>query len=669
MSAQTIPKPYRIFPPMRKICTLLAILILLSGKLIAQPHLTDSLERVIRTGRARDTNLVNALNRLSYAYIYDNTEKAGQLANEAVNEGRRMKFDRGLAVAYNLKGIAYDITAQYDSALRYYQLALEKSRITNYTVITAGVYNNIGMVHKSRGNYAEAIRTYYQALNIFKTQNDAKIVANIYNNLGLVYSELKQYPKALEFHNKALKMREEINDQYGMGASLTNIGFTYSFMDANDTALPYYEKSLKIKEAIDDKYGMGILLNNMALIYQERKEYKKAVDMYQRSMNVGRALGDHSTRISAFINLSMIYTDLKQYGKAKTMIDSARVLAANQKALLRLARVYEAYAVLYSRQGDYKMAYEARKIYDSINDSLYSQSNSEHIAEMGARFESGQKETEIALLQNQNRVKTLEIEQQRVRSRNQLLAVALISLMIAGGLLLWHQRTKYRMQVETEHEKALLQKQAYSEVLNAEEHERKRIAMELHDGLGQLLSAAKLNVSVLEDVATDQEDKDAVNNAGLLIDQSIADLRQISHNLMPSALIRLGLVAALNDMASKINSGRKVNVEISANGISQRLPEPFEITLYRVVQESVNNILKHANATAIHIILRKTGEALELEITDNGQGMPKDADKNSKGIGWDDIRSRVSMFNGIMMLYSQPGEGTRLNINFSKSSL
>ncbi|MBV2246071.1 MAG: sensor histidine kinase [Lentimicrobium sp.] len=655
---------------MRKSLTLFTILIIiLSGNINTQPHLTDSLERVIRTGRARDTNLVNALNRLSYAYIYEDTEKAGQLANEAANEGQRLKFNRGLAVAYNLIGIVYDIKAQYDSALRYYQLSLEKSRITGYTAITAGVYNNIGMVHKSRGSYPEAIRTYYQALNIFKNQNNPKIVANIYNNLGLVYAELKQYPKALEFHNKAFEIYEEINDKYGMGASLTNIGLTYSFMDLDDIALPYYEKSLKIKEAIDDKYGMGILLNNMAIIYQERKEYKKALDMYERSLEAGQALGDHNTRISAFINLSMTYTILKDFGKAKTMIDSARALAINQKAMLRLARVYEAYAVMYSRQGDYKMAYEARKVYDSINDSIYSRSNSEHIAEMGARFESGQKETEIALLQNQNRVKTLEIEQQRVRSRNLLLAVALIGLLIAGGVLLWQQRIKYRMQVEAEHEKALMQKQAYSEVLNAEEHERKRIAMELHDGLGQLLSAARLNISALEDVVTDEENKSAINNAGLLIDQSVADLRQISHNLMPSALIRLGLVAALNDMASKINSGRKINVEISARGISQRLPEPFEITLYRVVQESVNNILKHANATVIQVNLRKSGEALELEITDNGQGMPKDADKNSRGIGWEDIRSRVSMFNGKMNLYSQPGEGTRLNINFSKSSL
>ncbi len=224
------------------------------------------------------------------------------------------------------------------------------------------------------------------------------------------------------------------------------------------------------------------------------------------------------------------------------------------------------------------------------------------------------------------------------------------------------------MKVESEHEKRLLQKQAYASVVNAAEDERKRIAMELHDGLGQLLSAARLNVSVLEDVAG-ENDKEVVENAESLIDQAITDLRNISHNLMPSALIRLGLVAALNDMAAKINSGRQLNVEVKTQGIDGRLPETFEIALYRVVQEAVNNIIKHAGATLINISLSKTDETLDLVIADNGKGMPENAEKNSKGIGWEDIKSRVSLFNGSMMLYSEPGAGTRININFSKLSL
>ena len=652
----------------KRLLLLLLFTLVSAPVLFCQKSVIDSLEFVIRAGKAKDTNLVNALNKLSFKYIYDDTEKAGQMVQEAINEGRQIKFDRGLAVAYNIKGIIFDITSQYDSALFFYQLSVGKSRETGYTKILAGTYNNIGMVHKSRGDYREAIRSYYQALKLFQHHRDQQNIANIYNNLGLVYSELKQNNLALDFHKKALAIREKINNQYGIGASLTNIGLTYAFMEENDMALPYYLKSLKIKEEIGDKYGMGILLNNLAIIYKEKNENLKALDMYERSIEVGREIGDHNTRISAYINSSMIYIDLKQFDRARSLIDSARELAVGQKALLRLARVYEAYAVLYSRRGDYKMAYESRKVYDSINDSLYSENNSRSIAEMRTRFETEQKETEISLLQNQNRVKSLEIAQQKIQNRNQIMGGALILVLISGSLLFWRQRTKYRMEFMAEHEKAQLEKHAYTAILNAEEGERKRIAMELHDGLGQLLSAARLNVSVLEDVA-DVEDQTAVNNAGLLIDQSIDDLRQISHNLMPSALIRLGLVSAINDMASKVNSGRQVKVTLDTFGIDHRLPENFEIALYRVVQESVNNILKHANASNIFIRLSKSGEALDLEISDDGRGMEKDSENKGTGIGWEDIRSRVSMFNGKMILYSQPGEGTRLNINFSKISL
>ena len=272
------------------------------------------------------------------------------------------------------------------------------------------------------------------------------------------------------------------------------------------------------------------------------------------------------------------------------------------------------------------------------------------------------------LLQKENRIKNLEITQQKIRSRYQLMVVIILLILSVSGITLWYIRSRYRLRVETEHEKRLLQKEAYSAVVNAEEGERKRIAMELHDGLGQLLSAARLNVSVLEDVAG-KEEMEVVQNAESLIDQAITDLRNISHNLMPSALIRLGLVAALHDMASKINSGKQVKVVVETSGIDKRLQEDFEIALYRVVQEAVNNILKHAGASTIFINLTKEGESLKLDITDNGKGMPENALNNSKGIGWEDIRSRVSLFNGNMKLHSSPGAGTNININFSKLAL
>jgi len=634
----------------------------------AQNPVADSLRHAIETGVAKDTNLVNALNRLSISYWYNDIDKAYELTSRALNEAKHLKFERGLAVAYNLMGVVFDIRSEYDSALYYYHKSVIYSYRTSYFKILASAYNNMGMVHKNRGNYNEAIRDYFDALRIFEKQADKKGIGNTYNNLGLVYTDLKQYQQALDFHEKSLKIRVQINDQYGIGASYTNLGLAWSNLGQNDKAREYYLKSLRIKEDIGDKYGLGILLNNLGLLYNDRHEFAKAIAMFNRAISYHREAEDQNGLIFTYINKSSAYSKMGLYANAEKMIDSARILAIDQKAVARIAKVYEAYAHLFSTTGDYRNAYRSYAVLDSLKDSLYSENMSKNIAEVSTRYETEKKEARIRLLVGENRIKNLEISQQKTRNRTQLLIATIVLILSLSALTLWYVRSKYSLKIETEHEKRLLQKQAYTAVVNAEESERKRIAMELHDGLGQLLSAAKLNVAVLEDAANEL-DKVAVDNAEQLIDQAISDLRNISHNLMPSALIRLGLIPALHDMASKINSGRQVQMLIETSGFDRRLPEEFEISLYRVIQEAVNNTLKHAGASQIKISLSKNDESLSLGITDNGKGIPENAEKQGSGIGWDDIRSRVSMFNGNMKLFSSPGQGTQININFSKVSV
>lgn len=633
----------------------------------AQNPVADSLERAIKTGAAKDTNLVNALNRLSINFWYKDTEKAYQYTREALDEARRINFRRGLAVSNNLMGVVFDIKSEYDSALFYYNQSVKFSKETGYIKILASAYNNIGMVHKNRGHFSLAIKAYFDALRIFENQKDEKGIGNAYNNLGLVYYDMKQYQTALDFHEKSLKIREKIQDKYGIGASLTNLGLIYSDLNNIEKSLDYYLRSLRIKEELGDKYGLGILLNNLALIYMDKKEYLKAHDMYRRSAIYHREVEDYNGLIFTYINTGMAYLRTKDYQASEAMIDSAREIATEIKSVSRLAKVYEAYAALFGISGNYFKAYKSYLVLDSLKDSLYSENMSRSTAEMRALYETEKSEGEIVLLQKENRIKNLEIKQQKIRNRIQLMIAAILLLLVVSGATVWYIRSKYRLKIESEHEKLLIQKEAYSSVVNAEEGERKRIAMELHDGLGQLLSAARLNVSVLEYVAG-EKDMEVVLNAESLIDQAITDLRNISHNLMPSALIRLGLVSALHDMAAKINTGKK-KVVVQTNITEDRLQEDFEIAVYRIIQEAVNNILKHAAASTIIINLMSEGDNLKLDISDDGKGMPENAAKNSSGIGWEDIRSRVSLFNGKMNLYSAVGEGTHINIYFSKPAI
>lgn len=653
----------------QKFLILFACLILLAVSASGQQKITDSLERAIRTGAVKDTNRINALNRLAITYWYNDSERALNLSREAVRLSTEIGFDRGLAVACNILGVAFDIISEFDSALYYYEKAAHLSRKTGYNVILASALNNMGMVCQSRGDYKKAISVYLDALRIFEKLKDLKGIGNAYNNIGLVYFDLQQYRQALDYHNKALSIREKTGDKYGIGASLTNLGLAWSNLKDDDKALNYYERSLKIKEEIGDKYGLAILLNNMAIIYQDKNKLDDALNMYAKSENYHRQIGDLHGLIYTFINTATVLNRLGKFDRSATVLDSAMYYAREVKSLSRMAKVLEAYSYYYGKTGNYQKAWRTMLSLDSIKDSLYSGDMRKDIAELKTRYEIEKNEHEIAFLNQQNEMKNLQLQTARIRQRNSLLIAGFILLVVLSGMAFWLVKSRYKTKMRLEHEKRLIQKEAFSAIVNAEENERKRIAMELHDGLGQLLSAAKLNISVLEDTNS-EEDRLAVDNAENLIDQAIADLRNISHNLMPSALIRLGLIPAIHDMADKINSGRKVVVKITSEGFESRLPGNLEIAIYRVIQESVNNILKHAGAGNIFINLRYGGESLDLSIEDDGKGMPEPSTSNSgKGIGWDDIRSRVSLFNGRMNLYSEPGKGTLLNINFSKSAL
>jgi signal transduction histidine kinase len=183
----------------------------------------------------------------------------------------------------------------------------------------------------------------------------------------------------------------------------------------------------------------------------------------------------------------------------------------------------------------------------------------------------------------------------------------------------------------------------------------------LHDGLGQILSTTKLQLySIEENVA--ETARENLNTSLSLIDEAVNEVRSISHNMMPAALIRLGLVPALNEMARKINQSNKIEVIIDTSHFNYRLELGAEIAIYRIVQEILNNALKHSDATRITVRLGRSDHNINLSIEDNGVGIDTEKVGKSNGIGWLSINTRVSMLNGSISINSLKGLGTVVNV-------
>jgi signal transduction histidine kinase len=283
----------------------------------------------------------------------------------------------------------------------------------------------------------------------------------------------------------------------------------------------------------------------------------------------------------------------------------------------------------------------------------------ENIAELQAKYEKKEDEAKILRLENSNKQKALE--------RNRILgsSVAVVLLLILTLIFFRYRSRKNRVIAaqriqQLEDEKKIIEAQS---VMVGQERERKRIAQELHDSLGVLLSTAKIHFKKVVSKTTDENIHDLVEKADNLLKDASEEVREISHNIMPGVLSKLGLSEAIEDLLDEVEDAGKVEVNYQVEEIPDRLPENTEIMLFRVVQELVNNTLKHAEATRIDFILQRSGTHIRIEYTDNGKGFNPDTVQEDKSLGLSGIRSRIDFLKGILTIDSQPNGGARFNIS------
>jgi len=202
-------------------------------------------------------------------------------------------------------------------------------------------------------------------------------------------------------------------------------------------------------------------------------------------------------------------------------------------------------------------------------------------------------------------------------------------------------------------------------IIVGEERERSRVASQLHDGIGQQLSAAKLNISALQSYlkATDATDSLMLKNAVDLLDDSVKEVRNVSHSMIPNALVKSGLLAALHEIISKNGTGNKLKFNLEVVGEITRLEQTKEAVLFRVLQEVIGNIINHAKATEVGIQLIRHEKELSILIEDNGIGFDADrAIKNNNSIGLRSIQSRMDFLKGNVYFDSRPTKGTTVSI-------
>lgn len=597
---------------------------------------------------------------------------------------------------------------KYDSVLQVLQHQIDTSsggdKIQGYLNIADFV---------RRSHPAQAIGYMDSILSFAKEKQDTQAFAVAYANLGNTYHFLADHEMAIEYANKAALLFQQLGKHTGLIDQLIGSGVYYKEMEQDSMAMVKYQEALAIFiKHPEDSSRLASLLSNMAVVYQELGEETmdtalvwKAIGDYKKVLAIDRRHGGPYWTSKTLNNLGNSFNSLGMMTKEPYLFDSAlyyfrwsirlkkkvndqnglsltygnvgltlNLLGRQDSAVfyrrlsLEIAQITEIpQAIINGYEGlmrqmasdhSYEQAYKFSQKFIRLKDSMLTLEMAEKIATMQGRYDIERKEFDNQRLTIENTEKELELVENE-RQRYLLFGgLGLLLLIIIFGYLYLRQRQKTQLQIEASKQ----QKLRFKAIIEAEEKERVRVAQELHDGLGQMLTAAKLNLEGVEEVA-DPEDQQLVENAISIIDGLITEVRHISHNMMPAGLIELGLINAVRTLAEKVNESKLLSVQFKYNEDSPRFEQSIEIALYRVVQEVLNNMIKHAQAKKIYIELQYINNKVNLLMSDDGKGFDTDTISQSKGIGWKNIFSRLSLIDGKINIDSAPGKGTTVNID------
>jgi len=620
---------------------------------------------------AQDDNQVNVDSMLNSAKskLYSSPNEAFELAQQVVELSVEQGNQLLLANGYKLLGAYYsDIKNDFDLAKLNYQKAdsiFRHNKGEEYAKGIGAIYHSYGVIDHRLGNYWEAIQYYYNALRVLDSINDNEIRPKTLNNLSNLYAFLKDYSRAEKYSRECLRVSIENGNKQMISVVSVSLADALISQGKFEEVLSLLLKSKEIATEQKNLYILELVhLNLGSYYYLSENNYEKSIGEYLQALNYAKALGSDWEVMRITTNVSEVYFLDNQLGKAMEYAEKSLGIAERmgtgdikQRALSILAKVY-------ASKGQYSSAYENLLKSYIIRDSVFNDSKQMHVNYLESRYHSEMKEKEIIILKNTQREHELILK----RRKYQLIILITIILIVALVAAFIIVRNKYRQLLDAqklhiqeqqikqlEQEKQLVATQA---ILEGEATERKRLARDLHDGLGGMLSVVKMGLhDVKSGVALDSDDVLRFNKVLEMLDSSIRELRRVAHNMMPESLMRYGLKASLTDFCGNIP-----NVQFHYFGNEQRLDSKLEMMIYRTAHELVNNALKHAQAQHINIQIVQGTDRVSLIVQDDGVGF--DPKVKSEGTGLDNIRCRVQLFNGTMDIFSKTGNGTEVNVEF-----
>lgn len=599
----------------------------------AQNNNIDSLRQIL--AGAKGTARIPLMIELCWEYRFINADTARQYGIQALSLAREAGIDTLEVEALHNIGVTYEAQGDYDDALAFLEPALELRNKIGNDLKTANTLNNLGIVSDGKGDFTEALDYYFSALRIFEKAADKSKIAMMYTNIGVVLKQRKDFKEAASYYRNAMTIYQQLGNKFGVAACYANLGSSYFYVPMYDSSLFYSIEASKAFEELNILQFLPTTLGNAGMAYDKLGKKKESKEVLSRAIALHEKYDNKKDLSFALRYLGSVYRGERNFSEAKKNVNRALEIAARINAKQQLLEAHQELSQIHEAEGNLSKALDEFRAYDILKDTLFEDDKTKAIAELQTKYETEKKESEIKFLRQENDLKDSRLE------RNQalvgLLVLFVIALIVFGYLV--RNRLTLKQKAELEHTKASLREAQLAAVITSQEAERKRFAADLHDGLGQLISAVRLNLS------KEQVEKRSLDQAVEVLNEMNSEIRNIAFNLMPQVLIKNGLTDALQELASRVNRSEEIRIKIGAYDVEPIHETDKKVALYRICQEWINNVIKYSGCTDINVQLVQHLQELVITIEDNGNGFDMSALMLSQGNGWKNIQSRLAMIH------------------------
>jgi two-component system, NarL family, sensor kinase len=491
---------------------------------------------------------------------------------------------------------------------------------------------------------------YTDLLKYYESVNDIEKQGKLLGNIGSLYYTAGNQEKAKEYTLQSLGIQRKTKDKRGTAVSLVNLSvFALNKGDFKE-GIQYGDEALTLLKDIDKNYYAAALIR-VGYCYYMTGNKDKAIDYTHTAINIYKENKNARGMMEAYRQQGDYLIESKRYSEARLLGKEALQVADTTNRLdMRLLYDMLKRSAIWLNLPEEALFYSQEQI--RMKEDDLNQEWAAKIAETDAKYNTAKKELEISILKSEKKT-------------NRILIVSLLAVLAVGSIAGYfiYKNQKQRQLLASQRIKELEQEKqitATQSLLEGETTERARLSRDLHDGLGGMLSVAKLKITSMKGNMTIPEESVASLNSAIdLLDTSIKELRRVAHNLMPESLMKYGLNAALSDFCLSTDK-----VKYHFFGIDRRPDEKTEIATYRIVNEVVNNALRHSEAANINVQLLIDESRLHVTVEDDGKGFDTPIVEDGGGNGLKNIRSRVTSLGGTLEIFSEPGKGTEVNVEF-----